>query len=580
MKKIFTFLAVLALALTAAGQGKMTLKPGSFKPLAGGGMTANESDMGRYNMSAETIEWPTDADGEETLALLIVRFENMAPSDIEKVTASLSKGLIVAKTDSRMTSQGMTRWFFIPSGKNVDVTFNHPKLESARLTAANFDVKNIYTTTVSASASVSVAITTEPAGAHVRFDGKEVPGVTPLTIPDVQMGPHTITLIPASTTMAKSIAEQTINVSSAETAFNFNMYKTKTVTFRANPAGSLVAVEKNGKVILEGTGSITLKDLPYGSYTMIGKYREAEVKGTVDINDDTKAVVDINVIGSRSVAFFAKQNSIVQNGASVTINGVYKGTTPYSQILDYGKYRVDMSYMGYTKSGMLTVNKNTTEFMLTLPTTKRVAFNPFQIEYQRREWGLDMRYINSYYVLRYKGKSSHYNMWGEEGSDNGVQVGLAYQPYFGYGQGLSTGLYWQGVFGSVDMTDGKFNYQNHSLYIPLQYQFRLPLHRNFSIFLNAGAQMTVGVSHTGKFEGDSDSFDLGYGYNDEYEVSSPERFDYGLLFGGGIQIKALQIEGKYMMGLKNHKQMLTDEDIADGVTYKSGFWGVGLALMF
>jgi len=561
-----------------AAQAQMKIVEGTFHDLAAGNVSVSESSMGVTNMTAESMEWPLDADGEEgTLALLAVTFENMSPEDIERVNVQLPMGKIVAKTETRVINNQTYRWYFIPADNNMDVTFHHDRFGDDRLLAENFEAKHIYVLKIRNATTVSVSVNSVPGGARVVFDGQELEHPTPCTIPDVVMGLHKIALIPGNPRMANPVQERTIEVSASQAAFSYDMLKRKTVVIKASPFDSYLKVSLNGKVVVEGQGQVTLKDVPYGpTYQIVGTYKEAELPDDITINEDTPEEYMVKVVGSRSISFLAKQYNRTVSGADVTINGRSVGVTPLTRVLEYGTYLVDMAYSGYHKSKKLTVNKKTKECMILIPNKKRVAFNPFRTDYQKRQWGLAFNYINRYYKFKVDGKSKKYNWIGEEGTNHGVQVGIVYQPYFGLGQGLSTGLFWQGTFGKSE-EDNDVSYMENAIYFPLQYQFRLPLSRNFSVCLNAGAALTYGLSN--KWTVNEEEYDVGYGHNEDYDLYHPERLDYSLLFGVAVQFKALQIEGKYSVGLKDHKIMYTKGE-GEEASYKSGFLGIGVSLLF
>lgn len=573
MKKLLLLSLFLLAAVGVNAQ--LSIKPGSF-----GGYSDNDraagDDMGHRNMTAQMIDWPMNADGDDNLALLIVNFENMAPEDISQVQASLSGGAIVAKTEDRKMENGtVNRWYFIPEGSNMDVTFTHPRFGNTRLPGVNFDIHKIYYVTVVNATTVPVVINTEPAGAFVNFDGRSV-GYSPATIPDVTMGMHRVEIIPTDTKMTQGVRPHDIMVTVDNAAFNYPILKKRTISLQPNPANAHLTVMHNGKLLGEGDETIILKDAEYGNYTVIGTYKEAMLTRTIEVNDDTDDVITINVIGSRAISFTATQNNREVN-ADVAINGVTVGTTPMTRVLDYGKYNVTMSSMGYSKSTTLRVNKNTNDCRLNLPTRRSAGWNPFRTGYKEREWGLVFNYIRRYFSLKQGGRSHKYDWVGNEGEASAFQVGIAYQPYFVAGQGLNTGVYFQIT---PQHLDDNWDVTDLAFFIPLQYQFRLPLSRDFSIAVNAGMAMTIGV-HNELSERNSDTesgdkIDVGYGHNSEYNTYFPDAFDYSLLFGVAVQFKALQIEGKYSLGLKNHEVMLQDQTC----TYKSGFMGIGLSLLF
>ena len=407
---------------------------------------------------------------------------------------------------------------------------------------------------------------------------------TPLTIPDVLMGTHTIALSPANAATAMPVSQRTIDVNSSNSAFHFDMMKRKTVKIVAEPSDSRLIAKLNDKIIEEGQGCIVLENVPYErDYTIIGKYYEQELTDKITINEELPAEYKLKVIGSRSVSFTSKQNNSELRGAEVTINGRTVGVTPMTKVLDYGNYTVSMSYGGYSsKPKTLKVDKKLENCMMSVPSRKNVSFNPWNVDFHKRQYGLAVNYVNKYYSVKQGGKSKHFNNIGTEGGNNGVQVGLSYQPYFKYGQGISFGFYAQILMdkeAEIYMDNDYHKHKQVDLYIPLQYQFTLPLSPNFSISLNAGAAVSVGVYNGFSIKDENTSIDLGFGYNEEYGMYLPERVDYSLLFGVGIQIKNFKIEAKLAPGLRNHK-LGFDSESKSYIEGKSNAFSAGVSFLF
>lgn len=191
MRIILTLSVMLLAALGSMAQ--MSVIDKSFRSLASINTDASGTDMGNANMTAESLEWPTDADGNDAVSLLVVNFENMSLDDISQVNATLSGGKIIVKAENHNQEGKPTRWFFLPAAKNMDVTFSHPRFGQTGLVDVSFEPKTIYTCTLNNDATTSVGVTSDPAGATVIFDGKNY-GTTPVTIPEVTMGSHTISL--------------------------------------------------------------------------------------------------------------------------------------------------------------------------------------------------------------------------------------------------------------------------------------------------------------------------------------------------------------------------------------------------
>ncbi|MDE5773034.1 MAG: PEGA domain-containing protein [Muribaculaceae bacterium] len=529
-------------------------------------------------------DWKFNADGEDVNSILIISFENFSPDDMKDISITkLSNNKLVsyADKDIRETEGVMTRWFYIPeSNKAFDIDFAHPKYGSTRIPGVTMQKHKIYHATLRAHGTVSVAITSIPAGTKVFFDQHEV-GVTPITIPEVVLGKHHIKLDPQNYSISQG-ADMMLDVTLTNTTFDFDLMRKKAITFIAEPANAKLQVTKDGQILGENVGKISDLKLDYGTYIVKGFIGSDDNETPVVINDDTPTPYTIKVVPSRMISFMATQNNQPAYDVDINLDGLYIGTTPLDYKVDYGKHTVDMTLSGYSKSQTFYVSRNSDSYVnLRLPNRHQYRHNLFDIYYKRREWGIAANYINRTYTFKQKGeRPSNYNFYLNDGRENGVQLGVTYQGYYGYGQGINTGIYWQMFWGDAlsDSSDNPW-YMENAIYVPIQYQFRLPLHKNFSIFANAGIGMSLGVENKLHFSGDGGDYSLGYGYNEDYDMIFPKRFDCSLLFGGGIQFKALQIEAKYSSGLINQNQILEYNGITEG-TMKSSSWQVGLSLLF
>lgn len=579
MKKIlFSLFAVLLLPLI--GSAQMKIVTNSFRNANAADASATGSSMGQANMTARSIDWPTDADGNDDVALLRVYFQNFPPAEIKDVTPSLSQGALVISKDERVADNGNHfLMVFIPSKKNMDVTFTHPRFGSDRLTGKDFARHQVYDVTLRNDKTLPVNINSTPEGAEVLFDGKVV-GRTPLTLQDVSLGAHLLEMRSPNPQVATGLTQQTIEVSDARASFAYDLRKKTRAVFKANPNNATLQLMQGGRAISAPSNGELEVDIPMGEYVIDGKVGAVHVSLPVSISSSSVFPMTVDVVPTKTITFKANRNNLPVQGASVNINGKTYGTTPLDVPLHYGKYDVQMVYSGVSKSGTIKVNDNTRpEYELKLPARQSRAFNPFNTYYQRRQWGLNIAYVNKTYKLSVDGHSQSYDTWGQEKSMNGVQAGITYQPYFGYGQGLYTGVFWQGFFGSVDFIDGeKGNYEEHNVYIPLAYQFRLPLGENFSVALNAGIAATIGVSNKVKI--DSESFDVGFGENEEYGTFMPKSFQLSVPLGVAIQFKALQFEAKYSLPLTDNDDMYVNDETGAKISCKASVWSAGISFMF
>ena len=589
MKKILLLVSSFLCILSSTAELKVDMQ--SWNDFAAGNVEAGVGSMGRTDMTDANIEWGTDTNGEdarETSSCLFIYFKNMAPEDLKDVNVQIDDQHMYSRLETTEVHGLPTLKIIFESGKNLGINLQHrnTNIGYARIEPRDYLPGHVYGLEILNAGLVSMAVISEPAGAAITLDGEDTGKRTPFTFEKIPMGKHTISLTPGDPKIAEPISDKIIYVTSAARAFNFPMYKTKNVRIVPTPGNAEVTVSLNGQVVARGLGEIKLDSARYGiPYQLKGVAGTDEMVTPFIVNDLTPSVYKFKIIGAKQLSFFAKQNNKSIEGAEIVINGAPAGYTPYSTVLDYGEYSVSASYDGYTKLKKVKVNKNTKDILIKIPNHKTVGYNPFDIDYRKREWGLAVNYIHRFFNFKKNGKTTKYNWVGQEGGSNGVQVGITYQPYFGYGQGLATGLYWQGTFGTTDFNTGygteEVSYNESALYFPLQYQFRLPLHQNFSIAVNAGAALTLGLSNkfSNSLASTDGSYDIGYGYNSEFGTYSPDKFDYSILIGASIQYKALQIEGKYSIGLKNHSVVDSFED-SGSLSYKSSFLSAGISLMF
>lgn len=584
MKKfIFILFSLIYGAFHASAQ--IEYVEGSFKALGSANKSASGSDIGSYNMTDLIIDdWKTNADGEDINGILAVTFENLAPEEIKDIRISrLSNNQIVSFMDTEIGQFDgeLGKKFFIPaSSKPFDIDIVHPKYGVTRIPGVTIEKHKVYKAKIRAKGTVSVAITSTPSGAEVIFDLKRV-GTTPVTVPDVMLGKHSITVETPNRNLAETVAEA-IDVTLSNTSFDFNLMKRTGVVFIPDPANARLQITKNGEVIAQGSGRFNVSNLEYGTYIVKGFIGSDDNETVVEINDMTPGEVKINVVPSTSISFTATQNNSPVSGAEINLDGIFIGKTPLTQKVDFGSHNVSMSYYGYSASKKFKVGKNSDHnVMLKIPNRHRSRHNLFDIDYRRKEWGMAFNYVNRTYKLKGKGyKTQNYNFYLDEGRESGIQMGIAYQGYYGYGQGLSTGLYWQMYFGKAESIDDEPSYFEHSLYLPIQYQFRLPLTENISLFANAGIAMTIGLYNNLKFSGDDgEGYSMGYGEGSDYDFLFPKAFDCSLLFGGGAQFGVFQLEAKFGQGLVNQSHILEANGI-DDMTLKSSFWLVGCSFLF
>ena len=126
---------------------------------------------------------------------------------------------------------------------------------------------------------------------------------------------------------------------------------------------------------------------------------------------------------------------------------------------------------------------------------------------------------------------------------DGVVMGLRIEPLFKYGFGLNTGVFYE-VYSSSKQND----FSKSVINIPVNLEYRLNFHRNFSIFFYGGANLdyvmeaTLPFNYTG-----AGKVELYSGYFDS------ERFVPFLEYGGGIRIGLLQfnVSANHFLNVKD-----------------------------
>ncbi len=571
--------------LPACAFSQMKVVAGSFRDVNSSDTRTAGSNIGSMNMIAMSEEWPDDADGGDKVAELLIRFVNVPQVEYLNFRISDTQENMPCQPSQMkvIEQEGMALLkVFIPAHNNADIDISHPDYGTTRIVNQNIAKHHVYLVTVENEKLVNIVITSDPAGAIVELDGKRQQGVTPLTIKNVTLGRHELALFPqAGNSVANDVARHVIDVSDAKTTFEYNMRKTRQIVFESEPDGAYVDIVKDGKKIQSGRSPL-VANLPYGEYVVCANHNGVVVEEPVSVNSHTAATKAIEVRGSKSVTINAYQHNKPVSGAEINIDGHYAGMSGQTYKLYYGSHNIQASYYGVYKSKRFTVNeKSDGSITIKLPGRQRSRHNPFDIDYNKREWGIAFNYINRSWRFKIDNQSQKYSTWGDEGkSDNGIQMGITYTPYFGYGQGLVTGIYWQMFFDDMSEFDDSPTWFDHALYIPLQYQFRLPLGEDFSLYVNAGIGCTIGLSNELSYgEENGSSIQLGYGENEEYGTYMPNRVQWSVPVGAGLQWKALVLDFKYAWGLNDNKDMYTVQDGYEA-SCKMRTWQLGLHFVF
>lgn len=608
MKKAILILIAAICSICASAELKV-----DGSTLAPKGRDLDQSGMGSSNTLGMSIDWPKeDADGNEgRVALLEVKFKNVPDEEIERFSAGLTNNEQIVSIAHKTNGKGeKLMWIFIPikvkreAGRyvpqnlNYSVRIKHPDLGADELDITNLVLNphDVYEVTIINSGTQNIEIDSTPQGALVFFDGSNK-GETPITIKNVTMGQHRLQLgKPKKTDIATiDLPEQTITVSPTEFTFKYDLMKKRPMTFKADPSSARIRVLYGNEELVAGYGSVTA-DVPYGNITVEATDNGHTTSKNYKIGDRSNETEVIRVIPTRQISIVAYRGNNETSTATIELDyqtvtdratGI-SATTPYILELSYGKHIIGVHDGAESKRMTINVDDKTDpKITFNLPAFHyyRSRWNPFDINYQHRDWAFEAHYI--YRTWHYKTKAQSYQMdknLKENKNDNGIGIGISYNHSFAYGQGLRTGIHWHYFFGSMDYDDGSTAKQHeHRLYIPLQYQFMLPLTENMSIYVAGGIAGSFGLSNKEVYNSSDGKVEVDMGFGKEEQWATPEQFQWSVPLSVGWHYKALSLKFDYEIGLTNNKGIIdtyVDEDYRDTASFKMRMMTVTLGVAF
>lgn len=547
MKKNLIFLLMLAFGVLGAN-AQLKYKTGSFHHTNESDVVAAGTDLGRKNMSSSLADFAgTHNDSDIKSGIIRVRFSNLSNEDVENHMSASVNPSYVNKTEYRQNTSGaLEYWVHVDPDNDLTLTLSIDGIGSVRIPHLKIESGNMYALDVESDEMVPVTFSSNVDGTEIWFDGKPLGGRTApginITKDKTYMGTHKIKAIAGGVTK-----EFDIEVSKKNTHFPIDMLRRFKVEFLSNEAG--VGLYEGNKPLGTMPMTIEVTEGPH-SYT-VKKYGYDNVDYNENITGNCTKT--FNIHKSKTIDFYAISNNTDYKGASVYIDNELKGDTPLQLTLPYGRYRVRMSTYDREKSAKLTVDENTSSrFLLKLPAKHR-RFNPFNIDYKKREAGFTVAYVQKWMYISDGHNSIGTNYFAEEKHMSGFQVGVPIQPIFGYGMGLNTGLFYEAYFAGYEDYSENINMVEHNLYMPVDFMFRLPLGENFSIYVCGGIGIDWSLSTVLTSEG-YDDYNIDYG-----EEGAQNRFNFSGEFGGGIQFKAVQLSANYQIGLNNNSKMVSDD---------------------
>ncbi|MDE6462982.1 MAG: hypothetical protein K2L32_09420 [Muribaculaceae bacterium] len=197
-----------------------------------------------------------------------------------------------------------------------------------------------------------------------------------------------------------------------------------------------------------------------------------------------------------------------------------------------------------------------------------------ECDYTNRDWGMKFSYLNRKFKYTYDRQTMTADVYGNpKKAEHGFVMGVRYSPYFGHGQGLVTGLDCRALFSSLEVDGIDCLMAEVGLYLPLMYRFTLPLSDDFSVFVQTGLGMYLGlVRDLDPMDDDYEDIDVGFGESDDWY--NPNQFQLSVPMGFGFTYKALTVEATYNVGLTNNSALITEGKC------KESIWEAGISIGF
>lgn len=578
MKQLYTIAIFLFCTLAATSQtDNNALKFISFSEKQS--ITSSNEGLGSQDMTAKNY-WHSyhkdlfDTDGDSINAVMVIFIENMPDAELVNVNITTPNAkLEPASIDLKEINGKKCRAVRVPGSEIgekydfINVTYNNV---TSRISNPVFKTKGLYTAIFSNPQRTNATINIIPSindVSGINFDGKELKVEDPMVIKEISYGEHKLKIY-SKNPDCELYTDTIINIEPTNNAFTFDIRKNRSIKIiDADKAAIIQLIEPNtNKVIATGQGTVAVDRLKIGAYQIFvptKNYTE-----TFILDAKTPFELRIKSSESRPIRISSLQNNHPLPGAQIIVDyNTIDQTTPATIDLTYGTHDIAVNYSGLYAQQRITVGKKSPseyQFKLNYRKTKR-SWNPFDYDYEQRPVAISFGYCQKYFIISEKPKDGYVgatnkmkysSCMNEDKVQHGFQMGMAYEPYFGYGQGLSVGLYWQ-MFFTEDEYEDPNSVIEHDLYIPLEYRFRLPLSEQSSVFAGAGIAAQIGLEN--KLHWDEEGYEpvnLGFGDTEnDYGLAYPKKYQFYVPLSVGLQWKALELNFKYSWGLTDNAKL-------------------------
>lgn len=555
MKRAIYFVLLALLMLPAHAQLKLV--PESFKQISNLD-AANPKEWGDIDAHLLKREDKTDENGVNN-ALLKLNIDKISKEDMADLEFICDQGVFVKWIQQDNTPGQM--WLLV-TGIQTSFKAVHPIFgESNSLV---LDLKGLcsYTLNLTNNETTTLTILSEPEGANIYLDGQWMGNATNkgCILKQVSFGKHTL-----RAELDNVVDHLDIDVSEAsQRSYKLEVYKKRDFTIHSDPKGATVYVD--GEQV--GVAPITLP-LKLKYHLIEAKMGEQYDRFEAKFDEKTANTINLNVVKHKKVQVAAIRAGR-EISANVHVDNQFAGTTPHTVDLPYGSHELLVSYGAKTKKKSVKVSDKSPTYYRFKFSTKNSFTWPWEKDYQVRPVGLSVGFVEKTWVMKSTESGTENiadvktDFFGDGKFIPGIQAGLRVQPQFKYGFGLNTGLFYEYYWDKGEMVDADNSsiyyagkYQEHSIYLPIDLEYRITLAENVSLFINGGLGMDIGIagSITAKDDGDDEPFFEETAIYDNSEFNTPKRFNLSYEFGGGFQIYGVQVSFNVAKGLLEHSNM-------------------------
>lgn len=535
LKTNLILLFLLTMAIGAYGQSNLKVVDQAIKPAS--------------NTEGYTPVWPTeDSDGNRNpkQGLVMVKYDGFPSDDIKKTNISPDLSNINKREEYEDANGQPITFLYVPLDNN-NLTITSP-YGSARVNLPNMKNKGVYEMTVLVDKRMNVDIEplTDFESVTVYLDRSQGKS-TPARFNNVSLGRHSLKFeLPDGRHETREIYV-TVNTE------RFNDTTNPDLDLRQKMPVKIESTKLDATVYVDDVE--VSKKAPFTAYLPAGDHTFKVVSNRNDREFDV-TTAKIN-LGSQPVAI--KLNPRERRKFRVTAS--YAGRDDVPMMLYAGKeeaYKISEDHAkGEQKSYLFDLPVGTkykfratyqgNEGSRTVKVTPDIAYDqnilikkrskivwPWEREYEAPPVGLTVAYVQKQYQIKLRGTTEYkgtLTLWDDEAGGNhkwlnGIRAGVQYQPTFGFGLGLYTGLFYEYYRSTTnkfdiggDLTSNFSVFQEHALSLPVEVFYNLPFARKIALAFHGGLEGNFMLARS--YSGLVEIYD-GIKYEDSYNALKDE----------------------------------------------------------